>query len=357
MGAVGSSATAVKNKKSGGGLFDGIFKAFEEFLKKLNTLKDEFLNFKNEFMNFKKILGNAKFLMESLGGAAEFGASVVASIPGLAALLFLAPWVVSAAERDKIKENPYAPEYKDNPLAMKLRGEASSEGAAAKINTAKSVKQIPRNQVKDFIDSDLTDTELKEELGQDREGLKKWLVDNPTIVMYQPPSKRPIKASTDEQAQKSRSTFATQDPRSSDLPDDKVTSSTTDENPSEVSKPLTTTTNPTSSTSLITPNTPASLVSPTSSPSVAPVAPTSQVPSATPVAPTPSSSSVTSSSIENQSLQLQSKTSSTPSTTTNNIVNSSSSKPQNNTVGMSIPAVRNTEDTLRRLFVDSTRLV
>lgn len=79
---------------------------------------------------------------------------------------------------------------------------------------------------------------------------------------------------------------------------------------------------------------------------------------AEPVATPPPSSVVTPASVENQMLQLQSQTSSSSSsTTTNNVVNSSASKPQNNTLGMEIPAVRNTEDTFRRLSMDSTRLV
>ena len=55
--------------------------------------------------------------------------------------------MLSSVEREKIKANPNAPEYKDNPYAMFLRGEAKSEGAAAKTNTAKAVKQIPRQEI------------------------------------------------------------------------------------------------------------------------------------------------------------------------------------------------------------------
>ena len=79
---------------------------------------------------------------------------------------------------------------------------------------------------------------------------------------------------------------------------------------------------------------------------------------AEPVSTPPASTAVTSASRENQMLQLQSQaSSSSSSTTTNNVVNSSASKPKNNILGIDIPAVRNTEDTFRRLSMDSTRLV
>ena len=156
------------------------------------------------------------------------------------------------------------------------------------------------------------------------------------------------KATTDEQSQKSRSDFSAQDPRRTDL-----TSENTTNNSNQTDTLPATPNTPNTSATPITPNTPATPITPNT-----PATPITPNTSATPITPTPSSSSVTPSSTENQFLQLQSKTSSgSSSTTTNNVVNSSVSKPQNNIVGMDIPAVRNTEDTLRRLFMYSTRLV
>jgi hypothetical protein len=55
-------------------------------------------------------------------------------VPSLA---FVAPWLMAAYERRKIEENPNAPEYKDNPYAMVVRGEAKTQGESGAINQRK----------------------------------------------------------------------------------------------------------------------------------------------------------------------------------------------------------------------------
>jgi hypothetical protein len=144
----------------------------------------------------------------------------------------------------------------------------------------------------------------------------------------------PITGVSTESAQKSRSDFAAQDPRRTDKKSENVTPTTTTATATDTSTPDTPTTNATATDA--------------SKPTT----------SATEMSPTPPSSAVTPASRENQMLQLQAQTSSSSSSTvTNNVVSSSVSKPQNNTVGIDIPAVRNTEDTFRRLSINSTRLV
>ena len=71
---------------------------------------------------------------------------------------------------------------------MSLRGEAKNIGQAAAQNERKAVKQFPRKQVEDFVNSDFSDKELQQELGGDRKTLKQWLVNNPKPgAMYQAP--------------------------------------------------------------------------------------------------------------------------------------------------------------------------
>jgi hypothetical protein len=111
------------------------------------------------------------------------GLLAVTTLPALAALLFL-----GKAEKEAIEANPYDPKYKDNPYAMSVRGEATTIGQATVVNQNKVLKQFPRRTVEDFVNSNFTDAELKQELGNDRPALKKWLADNPKReAMYQAP--------------------------------------------------------------------------------------------------------------------------------------------------------------------------
>ena len=108
------------------------------------------------------------------------------------AALILTPFALSSIEKDKIDKDPYAKEYDDNAYALSVRskregGNLTEGGAAAQLQQ-KALKQVPRRTVEDFVKSDLTDKELVQELGADREGLKKWLAENPKReAMYQVP--------------------------------------------------------------------------------------------------------------------------------------------------------------------------
>lgn len=107
----------------------------------------------------------------------EFLAALGNATPALA---FLLPFVGAAAEKAKIRKNPYAPEYKNNPYAMVLRGEAKTEGEAAEINRQKTQKRVSRKEIQEAVTSSLKDNELKREYGADRPTLEKWLKDNPS---------------------------------------------------------------------------------------------------------------------------------------------------------------------------------
>ena len=124
------------------------------------------------------------WLATVMGGSAILVGAISAAL--------LAPFMLSSVAKDEIDKDPYNKKYDDNAYALSVRSKKEggnlTEGQAAAQLQQKALKQIPRNQVEDFVKSDLTDVELKKELGNDREGLKKWLTDNPKKgAMYQVP--------------------------------------------------------------------------------------------------------------------------------------------------------------------------
>jgi hypothetical protein len=181
----GSTTTIVKKEE--GGMFDGLWgtikamisSAIENVMKTVMELK----NLLSPLLSLAEKLG--KFVGSNLFSLLTTSAGLLAvtSIGALATLLFLAK-----AEKEEIEADPYAEKYKDNPYAMTLRGEATTIGQATVVNQNKVLKQFRRKEVEEFVNSDFTDAELKQELGNDRPTLKKWLTDNPKRdAMYQAP--------------------------------------------------------------------------------------------------------------------------------------------------------------------------
>ena len=159
---------------------DSIWKTLSNIFERLNLL-----DLAKGAVNLAKSVGGA------VAGALEGAAGVAAAVPGLAAGLFLTPWVASAEERRKIEKNPNAPEYKDNPYAMKVRGEVKTENEGAVKNLRKGLKQYKRQEIVDAVESKIDDKELKEEYGAPRAELKVWLKDHPNpISIYQAPSEK-----------------------------------------------------------------------------------------------------------------------------------------------------------------------
>ena len=140
-------------------------------------------------------LADMKRVYEVLKTAGGWLMTVMSGPLGLAssiAALILTPFALSSIEKDKIDKDPYAKEYDNNAYALSVRSKREggnlTEGAAAEQLRQKSVKQIPRRDIEDFVKSDLSDKVLMQELGADREGLKKWLAENPKKeAMYQVP--------------------------------------------------------------------------------------------------------------------------------------------------------------------------
>jgi hypothetical protein len=183
----GVKTTTAIPEKSGGGMFEGLWDTIK------SMISSAIANVLEAISKLKTVLAPLLEMAAKLGtfvGSRLFGLLMTApgllavtTLPALAALLFL-----GKAEKEAIEANPYDPKYKDNPYAMSVRGEATTIGQATVVNQNKVLKQFPRRTVEDFVNSNFTDAELKQELGNDRPALKKWLADNPKReAMYQAP--------------------------------------------------------------------------------------------------------------------------------------------------------------------------
>lgn len=180
-----ATAVAGEVKDEGGGIFNSIMKMINDLQEKIAKFWDELKDLKNliKLGSGAKTLGStlanaAKVAGGALASGAEAAAGALARVPGGPALLFLTPYALAAHEKEKIRQNPNAPEYKNNPYAMVLRGEAKTEEEAANKNRMKALKgDIRRMEIEQAVNSDLDDRTLMEEYGATREELKKWLSD------------------------------------------------------------------------------------------------------------------------------------------------------------------------------------
>lgn len=192
-----TTATAVSKKeeeKEGfdfGGMVEGIMSKIKDMVQGMIDSALEVYKWVKDLKILKDLVAHIGPLLRFLGSnffaflTGTAGTALLA-IGGAAALLAY----LASIEKEEIEKNPYAEKYKDNPYAMKLRGEAKTVGEAAAQNQAKATVQVPRRTIEDFVKSDQTDAELLEEFGQDRAGLKKWLSENPNRnAMYQKPIK------------------------------------------------------------------------------------------------------------------------------------------------------------------------
>lgn len=96
----------------------------------------------------------------------------------LAAGALAAPFIAAGISKRKIDEDPNAPGLQFQPYAMSVRGEAKTEGQAGRQNRDRAVRQFKWGEIKDYVDSNLTDEELVDLLGNPRKELKAWLDQN-----------------------------------------------------------------------------------------------------------------------------------------------------------------------------------
>ena len=176
----GSTTTLVK-KEEGGNLLSGLMDTIKSMINSaIEGVKMLFTNALKAYEWIKDLR-----ILSTLAPYAARLATFLAGPVGLALLgaLSLASFLYLANEEKKrIEADPYAEEFKDNPYAMKLRGEAKSIGQAAEINTRKATRQFKRQEIVEFVNSKLTDAELLTSPGApgaDRPTLQKWLDENP----------------------------------------------------------------------------------------------------------------------------------------------------------------------------------
>lgn len=247
----GETATKVVEGKSGG-MFDDIKKVLEEVFKRMSDMASTIKNALSEILSLKnmmKIVSAFGDVLRALGVAvtvgAEMAAGALVAIPGGAALLLLLPWMLQAGIRERIRQDPNAPGLENNPTAMKERQEYKTENAAAEANRSRTVKKFRRNEIEEFANSTLTNDVVREATGKDKEELKQWLNDNPTLKefsagaktskVFEGPNKTKEYGTSREDAARARSIFNQNDPRLIKIeePDDnkgKVLNSVTKEN-------------------------------------------------------------------------------------------------------------------------------
>lgn len=173
-------------------------KSLIEAIEKLTNKNDKSLNIEllqdntEEKSIFGDIFGNlaeAKVIWDMLKKSGPWLSTVLGGPMALAtwiAAAFLIPYALSAKQKEEIKKDPFNSNYDNNAYALSLRaqingesGRNTTEGGQAENLRASSLKQYRRNVIEEYVGSNQTDDELKREFGTNREGLKKWLQDNP----------------------------------------------------------------------------------------------------------------------------------------------------------------------------------
>lgn len=185
----GKTATSVKEE--GPSIFDILMDKIRALGNLVSELKDTLVKIAEKIGT---PIGRASGSAASQAGKLIGGA--LASSIGLASgvsAAFLIPFAMSAIEKEKIDENPYLPEYDNNPYALSVRkkreGGNLTEGQAASELQKKSIKKIPRSEIEQVVKSDMDDKIVQEEYGATKEKLQEWLRD-PNHKVWQAPSNR-----------------------------------------------------------------------------------------------------------------------------------------------------------------------
>jgi hypothetical protein len=225
----------------------------------------------------------------------------------------LAPWVMTAIEMQRIKENPDAPEFKDNPFAMAYRREAKSQGAAGAINTRKVIARtaggggyVPTpEEAQNILDNATSESDLKAFGGKEK--LQE--------IASQKKQVTPIPTSP-EKEQSAGGGAAFVGPKTG----------------KRKSTPV------------------------TQSPSVVPPTET-KAPSAAPAAAEPSSNKLNTVTTENNNRKVEAATASPSETTVNNVNTSTTQSQRPAPQRVKVPPVRNQEPTFQSMIIYSTRVV
>ena len=191
VNSIGAGKTATAVKEEGPSIFDILMEKIKALGDLISVMKNTLVEMANKLgMPIAKALGSAASQAGRLIGGVL--ASPVGMASGVAAA-FLTPYALSAIEKSKIDENPYAKEYDNNAYALSVRNKREggnlTEGAAAEQLRQKSLKKIPRNEIEQVVNSDMDNKIVQEEYGATKEKLQEWLRD-PNHKVWQAPSKR-----------------------------------------------------------------------------------------------------------------------------------------------------------------------
>lgn len=190
------TATPVEKEKENDGFLSGLMNSIRGIIKgitdKIVNIKKDFEKAMEAFKDFKMIKEFAQTVKKAWPAliailewfTKPFGAALL-GITALAAFLLL-----MKQTKEEIEANPYAPEYKDNVYAMMLRKETSTIAEGASLNQGKALQPVNRSEIADAVmlpDSVFSDKDAREQYGMGKQGLQQWLIDNPSVKVFQRP--------------------------------------------------------------------------------------------------------------------------------------------------------------------------
>lgn len=190
------TATPVEKEKENDGFLSGLMNSIRGIIKgitdKIVNIKKDFEKAMEAFKDFKMIKEFAQTVKKAWPAliailewfTKPFGAALL-GITALAAFLLL-----MKQTKEEIEANPYAPEYKDNVYAMMLRKETSTIAEGAALNQGKALQPVNRSEIADAVmlpDSVFSDKDAREQYGMGKQGLQQWLIDNPSVKVFQRP--------------------------------------------------------------------------------------------------------------------------------------------------------------------------
>jgi hypothetical protein len=173
------TATPVTGKNGAGGGLSGLLNSIQGMIASavadIKAMAEKAIA---DLKDLKNFLGGARGLAWLAGFILNPVAWVAAAVAALVG--------INASVKADIEKDPNNPKYKDHPYAKFLRGEttavneknATARAASQQQGTAKYA------EIKDAVESDLSDEELKREYKADRPQLRAWLKDNPPSATY-----------------------------------------------------------------------------------------------------------------------------------------------------------------------------
>ena len=165
------TATLVEKPKEDNGFLNGLMDSIRNMFKGISDKISSIMDNITDLLNFKKLLTGVFNIFRVLGWFLTPAGGVLLTITAAAGFL----WVMKKTKED-IEANPYDPEYKDNPYAMKLRGEAETVKQAAAINQREALKKIPRREIADAVADPNVDDKITLDLyGATKQELQNWL--------------------------------------------------------------------------------------------------------------------------------------------------------------------------------------